>query len=110
MIVIKKYFDVQLAAGIRICAKLVSTDTKSFAFVLLIYEQNSGRVFAKRQLAVDAYNGFLGLFFEENSVFTVRFDDVEASLYSRGDDAYIAIKSPTITAEIALNGLTVGYF
>ncbi len=110
MIEIKKYFDIQLAAGIRICARIVSTDTKSLGFVWQIYEQNSGRVLAKRQFAVDAYNGFLGLFFEENSEFTIRFDDTEASLYSRDGDAYIAIKSPTITAEIALKGLTVGYF
>ena len=110
MTVIKEYFDIKLREVIHVCAKLVSSGNKSLAFVWTIYDQDSGRIFARRELHVDGHNGYLSLFFDESESFIIRFDDIESSVYRREDQAYIEIKSPTITAEIALNGLSVGYF
>lgn len=110
MTVIKEYFDIKLREVIHVCAKLVSSGNKSLAFVWTIYDQDSGKIFARRELHVDGHNGYLGLFFDESDSFTIRFDDIESSVYRHEDQAYIKIKSPTITAEMALNGLSVGYF
>ena len=110
MMEIKKYFDIQLVSSIHTCAKIIMTDSNTLVFVFAIYERGTGRVFAKRQFAVDAYNGKLGLFLEENSVFTIRFDDIEVSLYRCDDSALISIKSPMIEAKVKIAGLSVGYF
>ncbi len=107
---IKNYFDIQLTSGIHACAKLIATNSETLAFVFAIYESKTGRYLANRQLHVDACNGYLGLFFEESSIFPIRFDDIEISLFRRDDSACIGIKSPMIAAEVELKGLSVGYF